>query len=158
MKRSLIILSFILLASAAQSQVKAVTMDEVLHAVDTSSVPVVLSFWATWCPPCVHELVYFDKHIKALNGKAKLVLVSMDFKEDFPKGIQDFIRKNNYDAQLLWLKETNADAFCPKISKDWNGAIPVTLMINKKKNYRQFFGHQLTEPRFELELKNLLAD
>jgi thiol-disulfide isomerase/thioredoxin len=158
MKRITTLLAFIIISVTANSQIKAVTMDEVMKAVDTSSVPVILNFWATWCPPCIHELVYFEKHVAAANGKVKMILVSMDFKEDYPKGIQDFIKKNNYKSQVLWLKETNADVFCPKVSKEWTGAIPVTLMVNKKTNYRQFFGHQLTEPRFELELKKLLAD
>lgn len=158
MKKLLYVVVGAFIFSSAQAQIKAVTMDEVVKIIDTSSTPVIVNFWATWCPPCVHELPYFEKMVAAEKGKVKMILVSMDFPQDYPKGIQAFIDKNKYTAQVLWLKETNADLFCPKISKDWNGVIPVTLMVNRKKNYRQFFGYQLTEPRFALELKNLLAD
>lgn len=139
----------------AQNTIKAVTMDEVVKMADTSSVPVIINVWASWCPPCVHEIPYFEKHVAAMNQKVKLLLVSLDFKEDYPKGLQSFINKNGYTSTVVWLKETNADIFCPKLEKGWDGAIPVTLMINKKKNYRRFYSTQLTEPQFIQALKEL---
>jgi thiol-disulfide isomerase/thioredoxin len=156
MKKLILIITVCFFSTITNAQIKAVTMDEVLKMADTTNGPVIVNFFATWCSPCVHELPYFEKLVAASDKKVKMILVSLDFPQDYPKGIQAFMKKNNYVSTVVWLRETNADLYCPKVDKNWNGVIPVTLMINKAKNYRQFFGTQLTEPRFELELKKLL--
>ncbi|GGH64840.1 thiol-disulfide isomerase/thioredoxin [Filimonas zeae] len=144
------------LASQAQQQILRVKMDDVLKIAEESEVPVIVNFWATWCGPCIHEIPWFEKYVYASEKPVKLLLVSLDFKEDFPAKIAAFAKKNNYRSQIVWLEETNADSFCPKIDSTWEGAIPASLFINKAKGYRKFFGRQLTDPQFKIELEALL--
>jgi hypothetical protein len=82
-------------------------------------------------------------------------LVSIDFPGDYPKAIAEFAKTNGYRSEIIWLNETNTEMFCPKIDKSWEGAIPVTLMVNNKKKYRQFFNQQLPEARLTQELQKL---
>ena len=56
----------------------------------------------------------------------------------------------------MWLNETNADYFCPKVDKAWMGGIPSTLLVNRKTGYRKFFENQLKPEEFERELKKAL--
>lgn len=144
------------LTAYAQQEVRRVKMDDVMKMAEESEVPVIVNFWATWCGPCVHEIPWFEKHVYASEKPVKLLLVSLDFKEDFPAKISAFAKKNNYRSQIVWLEETNADSFCPKVDSTWEGAIPASLFINKAKGYRKFFGRQLTEPQFTIELEELL--
>ncbi len=143
----------------AQNQhIRKVKIDDLMKIIDTSSVPLVVNFWASWCGPCIKEIPWFEKSVAEFSEqKVKLLLVSLDFAEDYPKGIADFAKKNKYTSTIVWLDETNADVFCPKIDQQWDGAIPVTLMVNKKKGYRKFFAQQLPEQRLLLELKALTA-
>lgn len=159
MKKIAILFTIVFLATTAQSQeIKKVKINDLVKMIDTSSVPLVVNFWASWCAPCIKEIPWFEKSVAAFKDqKVQLILVSLDFAEDYPKGIATFAKKNNYQSKIVWLDETNADEFCPKIDEKWDGAIPVTLMVNKKREYRQFYAQQLPEQRLILELQKLVG-
>jgi thiol-disulfide isomerase/thioredoxin len=138
-------------------EIRKVKIADVIHLMDTSTAPLVVNFWATWCKPCVHEIPWFEKEVAALKDKGvRLVLVSLDFWEDYPQKIAAFAKAQGYQSTIIWLNETNADEFCPKIDKSWDGAIPVSVMVNNKKHYRKFFGEQIPEPKLKEELKELV--
>jgi len=159
MKKIAMILAVLMIATVAQAQeIQKVKINDLVKIIDTSSVPLVVNFWASWCAPCIKEIPWFEKSVAAFKDqKVKLILVSLDFAEDYPKGIATFAKKNNYQSKIVWLDETNADEFCPKIDEKWDGAIPVTLMVNKKRQYRQFFAQQLPEQRLVQELQKLVG-
>lgn len=118
----------------------------------------VINFWATFCKPCIEEIPYFESIVKKYkHKKVKLLLVSLDLKDEYPKNIKSFVTKNKYSSQVVWLNETNADYFCPKVDKAWSGGIPATLLINRKTGYRKFFEDELKPAEFESELKKALA-
>lgn len=118
----------------------------------------VINFWATFCKPCIEEIPYFESIVqKYQDKKVKLLLVSLDLKDEYPKNIKAFVARNKYSSQVVWLNETNADYFCPKVDKAWSGGIPSTLLINRKTGYRKFFEDELKPEEFESELKKALA-
>lgn len=132
-------------------------MKEVVQMIDTSKTPMVINFWASWCKPCVQEIPWFEKSIATFKNKnIQLVLVSLDFKSDYPKTLTQFVKKKAFSSKVLWLNETNADYFCSLIDSSWSGNIPATLMVNNAKEYRQFFDRQLPEARLLLELNQLV--
>ena len=142
----------------AQS-VKKAKIEEIEEIIQKSDHPVVISFWATWCLPCIQEIPYLQETVKKYQDKnVELVLVSLDFKESFPSVIESFVKKNQYQASFYWLNETNADHFCPKIDAKWDGSIPATLFVNNKTNYRKFYDRQLTPLQVEAEVKAQVKD
>jgi thiol-disulfide isomerase/thioredoxin len=121
--------------------------------------PLVISFWATYCVPCVKEIPYFEETIKKYKDNGiKLLLVSLDFKESFPDKISNFANKRKFSSAIVWLDETNADYFCPKVDSKWSGVMPATLFINNKKKHRSFFEEEMSRDKFESELKKILND
>ena len=114
----------------------------------------VINFWATFCKPCVAEIPSFiavtnqykDQHVK-------LLLVSLDLPSFYPKKIADFAKKHEFNTNIVWLEETNADYFCPKIDQKWSGSIPATLIINPKTGYRKFFEEEIEKEKFEAAVK-----
>lgn len=132
-------------------------VNDVLKFADTSTVPVVINFWASWCRPCVEELPWFQKMVPDYKHKnVKLVLVSLDYPEDYPKAILAFAKKHRLTADLVWFDEQDANYFCPAISPAWEGNIPVTLMVNNAKKYRFFYGRSLSEELLGYALDKLV--
>jgi thiol-disulfide isomerase/thioredoxin len=158
MKKLLLICCIAICAQIAEAQaIRKVKIYDVLKMMDTATTPLVVNFWASWCKPCVQEIPWFEKSVAALKDKkVRLVLVSLDFPEDYPKGIQEFAKKNGYQSRIVWLDETDADYFCPKIDLSWQGAIPATVLVNNKKKFRKFYGQQLPEEKLKLALLEML--
>lgn len=160
MKRIILSASILLLTTCLFAQeVKKIKITDLEEHIKNSDHPLVVSFWATWCGPCVEEIPWFQETVAKYAGhKVELVLVSLDFKKDFPASLQAFIKKKGFKATFYWLDETNADYFCPKINERWNGGIPSTLMVNNKTGYRRFFDRALTDRQVEPEIKTLLKE
>lgn len=146
-----------LLGDANAQTIKKVTIDQVMAMIDSSKTPIVVNFWATWCGPCVEELPYIEKHVNA-HKNVKLLLVSLDFEENYKKVLPRFAKSMKLKGEVVWLNETDASEFCPKVDKNWEGVIPVTLMVNKAKKYRKFFVGGLTEMQIEKALKELTKE
>ena len=158
MKKYFLVIAFLIVANLMHAQtIKKLKMDEVVKMIETSTQPLVVNFWASWCQPCVHEIPWFEKNITAdKTNNIKLVLVSMDYGSDYPKTVTDFVKKQGYTSTVYWLNETDPNIFCKKIDAKWNGTIPVTVMVNNKKHYRQFYNQQLPEAKLQDALKALV--
>jgi thiol-disulfide isomerase/thioredoxin len=153
----LLVMMGVVAKSQSTASIKKVSINDVKAMMDTSTVPMIVNFWATWCGPCVREIPYIDSLIQAKGNKVRLLLVSLDFPEMYPRQLTAFVKKQGYKGDVVFLKETNADYFCPIIDKKWTGAIPVSVLVNNKKNIREFYGMQLTRERLMMEYDKLVG-
>ena len=157
LKRILLLLLFTGIISVKGQTIASWKVTKLQDYISKSDSVLVINFWATFCKPCKEEIPYFETIVnKYKDQKVKLLLVSLDLPDFYPKKIQDFVSKNNYTPQIVWLNETNADYFCPKVDKAWMGGIPSTLLVNPKTGYRKFFEQQMKPEEFEKELKKAL--
>lgn len=156
----MLLTGFLFICPLLQGQeIKKVKITELEKIITESKTPLIINMWATWCKPCVEEIPYFIKEVAAHKADSvQLLLVSLDFKEAYPKGISSFAKKRNFTGTIVWLDETNADYFCPRIDAQWSGAIPATLLINNKTGYRKFAEQQLTHEELQKEIMALLQE
>jgi len=109
--------------------------------------PVLLNFWATWCPPCIQEMPSLVALQKQLGDKVIILAVSED---DDANAYQQFIRDHN--ITLLTVRDT-------RHSNELYGTFkfPETFVIDKDgKIVRKFIGAaDWTSPEIVDYLKKL---
>ena len=115
----------------------------------------VVNFWATWCKPCVKELPYFERINKEYaDKKVKVILASLDFPNKIQSQVVPFIKKNKLHSEIVLLDDADANSWIPKVSKEWSGAIPATVIY--KNDSRAFYEKSFTYEELKTEIQNLL--
>ena len=158
------ILFFVVISSFATTihaqSIPKVKMDDVVKRFSQKNDTIyVVNFWATFCKPCVAEIPGFlTVTQKYKTQKVKLILVSLDLPSYYPAKIARFAKDKNFNAEIMWLNETNADHFCPMIDAKWSGAIPATIIINAKSGSKKFFEEEMSAEKFEMELSGMMKN
>lgn len=116
----------------------------------------VINFWATWCKPCVEELPAFQKLYKNYKNKnVEVILVSLDFKNQVETRLIPFIKKHNLKPEVVLMVDPDQNTWIPKVSPEWSGALPATVIYNKNKRgfYEQSFSYEILETELTKFLK-----
>jgi thiol-disulfide isomerase/thioredoxin len=161
MRKLIVALGFVLFIFNVQGQeiLKWKMTDVEKYISSAKDEVLVINFWASFCKPCVAEIPSFIRISHQYESKhVKLLLVSLDLPSFYPGKVAAFAKKHEFHATIVWLDETNADYFCPRIDKSWSGSIPATLIVNTKTGYRKFFEEEMDAAGFEMELKKAMGD
>ena len=139
------------------SKVNQKTFKELFTSLDFSNNQTyVINFWATWCSPCIKELPHFEYINKKYdNNLVKVFLVSLDLPEHYNSKLVPFIKKNNLLSDIIHLTDTDLNEWMPKISSDWNGGIPATLIINQ--NSQKFFPNPFEKDELIYEIEDIIS-
>ena len=88
--------------------------------------PILLSFWATWCKPCIQELAEFKKLYNEYKDKGfKLLAISTDSERTVAK-VKPFVKSKSYDFPVLY--DTSGDVARIYYAR----AVPFTVLIDDK--------------------------
>jgi thiol-disulfide isomerase/thioredoxin len=60
--------------------------------------PVVINFWASWCPPCTNELPFFERLEAQYGGRVRVITV--DWNED-PGTALAYLRAQHLDLPVV---------------------------------------------------------
>ena len=115
--------------------------DQFFKRISSPDTIYVVNFWATWCKPCVEELPIFDSlSTEVQKQPIKVLLVNLDFIEKQRK-VKDFLRTKKITTECVLLDEINGNDYIDRVSPNWTGAIPATLII--KGTQKTLLDHKL---------------
>jgi thiol-disulfide isomerase/thioredoxin len=103
----------------------------------------VINFWATWCKPCLKELPDFERvNEEFKNEKVTIILVNLDFPNKHDELLVPFVFENRLQSKVIHLIDVDANKWIGKVSEEWSGAIPATLVY--KGSEREFHESVMT--------------
>lgn len=117
----------------------------------------VINFWASWCAPCVAELPDFVDAISESDpNKVEYIFVSLDFLSSAKKTLPAFLKRNNYNFNVLLISETDHNSWIEMVDKNWGGSIPATLFINNSKSKRHFINGPIDKKKILTVINSIL--
>jgi thiol-disulfide isomerase/thioredoxin len=98
-----------------------------------------INFWATWCVPCVEEFPDLVKiYNKHKGSDFEFLSISVDLPSEIETKVKPFLIKQAADFPVVVVKEKRSEEVINLINPEWNGAVPVTVIYDKKGNRKKF--------------------
>ncbi|MGV3761377.1 TlpA family protein disulfide reductase [Parapedobacter sp.] len=110
-----------------------------------------INFWATWCPPCIHEMPSINELKQSFNENDDIVFLMVDVDNKIEKS-SAFMQENNYDLPV----------YVPvsDIPSDYlGGAIPTTVILDKRGEMvgRMEGGRDYSDPQLVSAINELVG-
>lgn len=154
---SALVLSFILLVNSSSFaatpmpifSLEGVTEEGLVTSESLAGDVVLVSFFATWCPPCVQEIPGFIQ-LTTDFADEDFTLLAVSVDQGGRKVVTEFIQEHNINYTVALTNQ--------QILQDFGGVygIPVSFLVNKKghvvKRYTGYVSHDLLSK----EIKSLL--
>lgn len=91
--------------------------------------PLVINFWASWCPPCKEEMPYFNDIKNVYGDKVEVLMVNLtDGQRETREKARTYIDSFGYDFNILYDEDLNASSTYSL------NQIPRTLFVDKDGN------------------------
>jgi thiol-disulfide isomerase/thioredoxin len=112
-----------------------------------------VNFWATWCGPCLTEFPEFVTMNRMYRRRAfELVSVAANYPDE-KKDVLDTLTKMQASSRNLLFADTDKYKLMEAFDKDWNAALPYTVLIAPSGEYL----YKVQGPIDPLELKRAIV-
>lgn len=86
--------------------------------------PLLLNFWATWCPPCIKEMPALDRFAKAYGARVAVVGLAIDK----PEPVREFLGRTPIGYTIA-LAGFNGAELSRKLGNE-RAALPFTVLLS----------------------------
>ncbi len=97
--------------------------------------PTLLSFWATWCKPCLDEIPLLLQAARQAPDSLQVVFISVDFPSKQSSVLQT-VRKLHI-PKTYHLIDARGD-WIDRIDPQWSGAIPFSILQVDSRRYYKY--------------------
>ena len=98
---------------------------ETVRLSDFHGKPIVLNFWATWCPPCREELPHFNEACAEYGDRVTFLMTDLtDGQQETIDGVRAFLAEQGYTFPVCYDTESEG-AYAYAVN-----AIPATYFLN----------------------------
>ncbi len=114
--------------------------------------PVVLNFWATWCPPCKQELPDFNQAAEAYKDDVVFLMVNLtDGQRETVDIVKAFVADNGYTFPVYF------DTAYSAANAYMVSSIPTTYFINAKGEAVNYKIGMMTAAELESGIKGMMG-
>jgi thiol-disulfide isomerase/thioredoxin len=113
----------------------------------------VISFWATWCTPCIVEISMLDA-VARIHTDVEFILVNVDHPAVLQRRVIPFIKERQLSTATLYhLVSDDPSTSLAKVVPNWPESIPVTLIKDKTGLTIERFDKNIHRNELEAALK-----
>lgn len=109
--------------------------------------PVVLNFWATWCPPCRVEMPYFERASAKYDGRVAILSINQ---AESPQTIGEYATRNGLTYRLLVDQDMKVNNLYGVMN------LPTTIFIDKNGVVREVLVGTISQAVLEDRIEQLL--
>src|SRR5215213_4353986 len=139
------------------TQIDTVGLKNLLKREGENAKPLLINFWATWCDPCREEFPELVKISADYKGKIDFITISMDYLSEIRRDVPKFLAEMKAEMPAYLLKTADESEAVTLVSKDWQGALPFTILYDASGNQIYIRQGKIKLETARAEIDKLLA-
>lgn len=114
--------------------------------------PMIINFWATWCPPCCGEMPAFDNLYAEYKDRIEFMMINLtDGERDTEDGVREFLSQNGYSFPVYFDSDMSASYTYGVQS------IPTTVFVNAKGELIDYHTGAFSEQDLRARLEGMIS-